>query len=332
MHSLIEQNDRLEITRSRFKCTFDDSWKEEVDEQVSECSSVLKACEGRALDREIEREEIAVYVQKLKNNETGGSDGLVGELLKYGGSGMIDLLQQLFAVVWQEEYVPPQWREGLIIGKVKVSIMVIIVGTAGVGKTCVYCRLMGLEPPDPDKRTSTECAKYPIRVVRIGVMRMDNGKKVDLKQMIAEAVPILCERLKNYGQKEKDIEITSGSGDEAETERVAGVSKPKKNPLKIAIEEVVLELEKLVAQHLSKEQLFETPPHISLEKQAIYLTDSGGQQAFWDLVPTSVHDSSAILFVHHLCDKLEEKPLNELYKEGQRIGLSQRASLTTAEA
>ena len=35
----------------------------------------------------------------FKNNKTGSSDGLVGELLKYGGSGMIDLLQQLFAVV-----------------------------------------------------------------------------------------------------------------------------------------------------------------------------------------------------------------------------------------
>ena len=30
------------------------------------------------LDREIEREEIAVCVRKLKNNKTGGSDGLVG--------------------------------------------------------------------------------------------------------------------------------------------------------------------------------------------------------------------------------------------------------------
>ena len=43
-------------------------------------------------------------VQKLM---TGGIDGLVGELLKYGGLGMIDLLQQLFAVVWREEIVPP---------------------------------------------------------------------------------------------------------------------------------------------------------------------------------------------------------------------------------
>ena len=98
---------------------FDDSWKEEVDEQVSECSSVSNACEDSVLDREIEREEIAVCVRKLKNNKTGGSDGLVGRLLQYGGSGMIDLLQQLFAVVWREEFVPPQWREGLIVNLFK---------------------------------------------------------------------------------------------------------------------------------------------------------------------------------------------------------------------
>ena len=43
------------------------------------------------------------------------SDGIVGELLKYGGSGMVDLLEQLFSVIWQEEIVPRQWREGLIV-------------------------------------------------------------------------------------------------------------------------------------------------------------------------------------------------------------------------
>ena len=40
---------------------------------------------------------------------------IVGKLLKYGGSGMVDLLQQLFSVIWQEEIVPRQWREGLIV-------------------------------------------------------------------------------------------------------------------------------------------------------------------------------------------------------------------------
>ena len=44
-----------------------------------------------------------------------GSDGIVGELLKYGGFGMVDLLEQLFLVIWQEDIVPRQWRDGLIV-------------------------------------------------------------------------------------------------------------------------------------------------------------------------------------------------------------------------
>ena len=36
-------------------------------------------------------------------------------MLKYGGSGMVDLLEQLFSVIWQEEIVPRQWRDGLIV-------------------------------------------------------------------------------------------------------------------------------------------------------------------------------------------------------------------------
>ena len=91
--SVTSTKGKLEVLKTHYRhlgsCSvdsaFDDSWKKEVDEQVSECSSVSKACEDSVLDREIEREEIAVCVRKLKNNKTGGSDGLVGELLKYGG-------------------------------------------------------------------------------------------------------------------------------------------------------------------------------------------------------------------------------------------------------
>ena len=39
------------------------------------------------------------------------------ELLKYGGSGMVCLLAR--AVVWHEETVPRQWREGLIVNQFK---------------------------------------------------------------------------------------------------------------------------------------------------------------------------------------------------------------------
>ena len=52
---------------------------------------------------------------KKRNNNTEGSDGLVGELFKHGEMGMVGLLEQLFLVIWHEDVVPRQWREGLVI-------------------------------------------------------------------------------------------------------------------------------------------------------------------------------------------------------------------------
>ena len=43
----------------------------------------------------------------------------MGELLKYDGSGMVCLLEQLFTVIWHEELVPRQWREGFIVNLFK---------------------------------------------------------------------------------------------------------------------------------------------------------------------------------------------------------------------
>ena len=54
--------------------------------------------EDEVLDKVVDRNEIAQCLRKIKNNKTGGSDGLVGELLKYGGKGMVLLLEKLFGV------------------------------------------------------------------------------------------------------------------------------------------------------------------------------------------------------------------------------------------
>ena len=56
---------------------FDGEWKEEVETKVSMCSNM---CEDEYLDGELRKGEIEKCVCKLK---TGGSDGLVGELLRY---------------------------------------------------------------------------------------------------------------------------------------------------------------------------------------------------------------------------------------------------------
>ena len=86
---------------------FDANWKEEVEDSVSGYSSLSEEAGDVFLDKEIKKGEIAKCVRKLKNNKTSSSDGIVGELPKYGGSGMVDSLEQLFSVIWKE-VVPRQ--------------------------------------------------------------------------------------------------------------------------------------------------------------------------------------------------------------------------------
>ena len=96
---------------------FDDEWKLEVEEKVLEYSK--QNLKDLDLDKEIEEPEIVRCIKKLKNNKTGGSDGIVSELLKYGGVGMVKMLGKLYAHIQKEECVLMKWREGLIVSLFK---------------------------------------------------------------------------------------------------------------------------------------------------------------------------------------------------------------------
>ena len=100
----------------------------------------------------------------------------------------------------------------------------------------------------------------------------------------------------------------------------AGLEDSSKN----VISKVLQDLQKIVSSGKSSNRL--------LNMELIYLTDCGGQQAYWDLIPVFTYDTSATLFVHRLSESLDEHPLNNLYQRGTQVGPSQRASLTTAEA
>ena len=98
---------------------FDDSWKEHIEKKVTEYSEISSMQKDNVLDRGISYAEIKKCSKSLKNNKTGGNDGLVGELFKYGGKGMANLLKVLYGVVWTEESIPKQWRQGLIVSLYK---------------------------------------------------------------------------------------------------------------------------------------------------------------------------------------------------------------------
>ena len=249
-------------------------------------------------------------------------------------------------------------KKGYVVVKL---VKVIVVGPAGVGKTCLIYLL--LSKPPPDKRHSTGCAERSIRVIRIGKEGQEWSEisNEEFQKIIAEAVPILCEDLKKNGiDKMADVVEESNVNMDCDTD--SGMQKASKsisdnmkgaggtedngsvstenNPSacqakdrkvgteaeerKLVIEGVIQKFTKLVSASVTSRRL--------MEMELIYLTDCGGQQAYWDLAPIFLRDTSATLFVHRLCEKLDEHPLNDLYQSGERVGPEQRARLTTAQA
>ena len=103
------------LSKMSVDSVFDADWKEEVGDNVKGYSSLSEEVTDSLLDKEIEKGEITKCLRNLKNSKTGGSDGIVGELLKYGGFGMVDLLEQLFSVIWQEEIVPRHGGRALLL-------------------------------------------------------------------------------------------------------------------------------------------------------------------------------------------------------------------------
>ena len=71
------------------------------------------------LDQPITLAEVNYVVKAIKNNKSAGSDGIVGELIKYGGNAMCEMLLTLFNSVWNNEYVLTYWREDLIVSLFK---------------------------------------------------------------------------------------------------------------------------------------------------------------------------------------------------------------------
>ena len=241
-------------------------------------------------------------------------------------------------------------------GYVNVPLVnVIIEGPAGVGKTCLMYLLLSKYPPSPEQRHSTGCAERAIRVIRVG-KEGENWSEISRKyfrEMIAEAVPILYQELKAKGKGmdelanvlsglgsvegevsgEKKMEGAMGGerekegeeGREGETEiKELSSESTSAGDRKAVIDGVIQKLTELVGSSKSSRRL--------LDMALICITDCGGQQPFWDLIPIFTRDPSTTVFVNRLCEKLDEHPLNDLYQSGKRVGPSQRATLTTAEA
>ncbi|CAI8047507.1 Ankyrin-2 [Geodia barretti] len=269
-------------------------------------------------------------------------------LLKEAEDASHEEVEESFSI-----YLEEAMKKGYVVVKL---VKVIVVGPAGVGKTCLIYLLLAKDPPE--ERHSTGCAERSIRVIRIGKEGEEWSEisTEEFMKMIAEAVPILYSELtaktehpeeedkmeeevsgggievamesEPVEEHEHEIEGMVGEGNFAQHSTDQGMAKDEcgssAKSRREVIDDVIQRLTKLVGSGKTSRRL--------LDMEMIYLTDCGGQQAYWDLAPIFMRDTSATLFVHRLCEKLDEHPLNDLYQSGKRVGPEERARLTTSQA
>ena len=234
-----------------------------------------------------------------------------------------------------------------------------MVGTPGVGKTCLKCLLMGRQPPNV--RTSTICAEHPIKIRSVSLSQFQKlrGKWTEVSSdkllpMIGRFIRKNAKRLEVEIPPELNayLELLEGSTTAAASEMVSTSSKstvtsglatvasklsssckakhesfysPKEAV--VLVDSMLGSLEKLIAGvELTEEEEDEL-----MSSVWIYFTDSGGQPQFHELLPLFIHDVSSVIIVSRLSDRLDDHPPDEFYQDGQIIGKKSSTHLTTTE-
>ena len=245
-------------------------------------------------------------------------------------------------------------RQGFVnISEVKC----LLVGPAGVGKTCL--KFLLLSKPPPGTRSSTACRDRPVRVIRIGKLG-EEWKEIDqtaLEEMIAQSIPMLAKsllespppellhRLEQLATLSDDDTHASDSAPPTTTTPSADkqpTSKPRKwkgqkvklnSPSGDTPPDPTEQVYSKILQHLVKQKQDKDSSSIGnlFDAHWIYFIDSGGQPAFHDLIPLFAPNTTAAIYVHRLCEALDDYPAADYYKKGKKVGPSEKAPATNMD-
>jgi len=81
------------------------------DIQEDECIPELAAISQEPINNE----EIIVAVKSMKSGKAAGRDRITAELLKVDKDLAAKQMEKLFKVIWEEEVVPDEWKQGIIV-------------------------------------------------------------------------------------------------------------------------------------------------------------------------------------------------------------------------
>ena len=211
--------------------------------------------------------------------------------------------------------------------------------------------LLGVEPPPV--RSSTPCAKAPIRVV--SSMRIKCGDEgwvrigiEELEKILASAIPILWDALpedekaqaqlhESLFQQQQSSSITQDKATPTSQDSVSSISQDQttsstsdapKEATHSLLDDLVKRLNQLAME--SAEESEESRDFSNANW--IHLIDSGGQPQFYDLLPIFIRHATSIVLVQRLCDRLNDRPTVEYYdEEGVLLGVSYLSHFTNLE-
>ena len=99
-------------------------WKEHFEELLNVQSERDASISGwgmagrrRGLGRGegISRVEVVEAIRKVKMGKAPGTDGVCGEMLKFGGELVVDWIWKMCRLAWEEGKVPEDWKSGIIV-------------------------------------------------------------------------------------------------------------------------------------------------------------------------------------------------------------------------
>ena len=160
-----------------------------------------------------------------------------------------------------------------------------------------------------------------------------------LRKVIPEEMKEYLEQLELFAATASDDNVSSATASGSDSTmggaciflpsdvEAESTSSKEEAALKEMIDSIFGTLEKVIAgDDLSKEEVEELFSSIW-----IYFTDSGGQPQFHELLPLFINDISSLIFVSRLSDRLDDRPPDEYYKEGELVGKRACTHLTTSE-
>jgi hypothetical protein len=94
-------------------------WKEYFDKLLNteEPEELIKIGirEINEVEVELNIEDVKNAIINLKNNKAAGTHGTHPELIKYLGNKILNRIYELVRQIWEEERVPEEWKEAIIV-------------------------------------------------------------------------------------------------------------------------------------------------------------------------------------------------------------------------